>query len=158
MTNKRRLYAFCGLIVLFVAMFDQATKFAVLAFIPSGTKVAVCPYVNLLLTFNYGTSFGLLSPSNTIQCYLLIGLTVSCIVFICYMLITMKNLAEKVLCSILVGGAAGNLIDRFFLGAVVDFVDVYYNTWHFPAFNFADACISSSVIMLIIYNLCAKEN
>ena len=154
--SKRRYYTFCGLVGLFIIIFDQATKFAILAFVPISTSIEVCPNINLTLTFNSGTSFGFLSPSNEIQYYLIIILTVCCIAFICYMLTTMKNLMEKLLCSMLISGAMGNLIDRFIHGAVIDFVDIYYKNWHFPAFNFADACISCSVIILIIYSLCEQ--
>ncbi|MBQ9335509.1 MAG: signal peptidase II, partial [Alphaproteobacteria bacterium] len=59
--------------------------------------------------------------------------------------------------SVLIGGAIGNLIDRFIHGAVIDFVDIHYKTWHWPAFNFADMCISCSVIAMIVYNMFAKE-
>ena len=157
MSSKKKINIFCGLVCLFAIIFDQATKFAVLAFVPGGSGIEICPYVNLLITFNYGTSFGLLHPSNEFQYYLIVTVTVCCIAFIGYVFTTMRNLMEKVLCSMLIGGAIGNLIDRFIHGSVVDFVDVYYKTWHWPAFNFADACISCSVIMLIICNLCRKE-
>lgn len=153
MKTNRKVNILCGISGLFVTLFDQATKFSVLAFVPNGMNISVCPYINLVLTYNHGTSFGLLSPSNVVQYYLIIGITILCIVFITYVFTKLHSAFEKLLCSMLIGGAIGNLIDRFIHGAVVDFVDVYYNTWHWPAFNFADACISFSVISLVVYNL-----
>lgn len=157
MTEQGKLYTFCGLVCFFVILFDQATKFAVLAFIPSNALVPVCRGINLVLTLNYGTSFGLLSPNNVTQFYMIVALTLGCIVFILYMLLSMRNTIEKFFCSMLIGGAIGNLIDRFIHGAVIDFVDIHYKTWHWPAFNFADMCISCSVIAMIVYNMFAKE-
>lgn len=157
MLNSKRLYIFCSLLCLFVVTFDQATKFTVLAFIPQGTVVSICPCVNLLLTFNFGTSFGLLSPSTPVQYYLLVALTICCLSFFVYVFCKLKSAFERIFCSILIGGALGNLLDRFLHGAVVDFVDVYYGTLHWPAFNFADTCITCSVIALLGYNLFSKR-
>ncbi|MCU0936609.1 MAG: signal peptidase II, partial [Gammaproteobacteria bacterium] len=52
--------------------------------------------------------------------------------------------------ALVLGGAAGNLIDRLLLGYVVDFVDLYYGTWHWPAFNVADSAITVGVAVLLI--------
>ena len=52
--------------------------------------------------------------------------------------------------ALILGGAAGNLIDRVALGYVIDFVDVYWSTWHFWAFNVADAAISVGVALMVI--------
>ncbi len=158
MNKNRKLNVLCSIVGLFVIIFDQAIKFSILAFIPNGTHIAVCPYVNLVLTYNYGTSFGLLIPGNALQYYLMIALMFFCVAFVIYVYTKLHRTIEKVLCSLLIGGAIGNLIDRFMHGAVVDFVDIYYNTWHWPAFNFADACISCSVGLLILYNLITTKN
>lgn len=158
MNKNRKINVLCAIVGLFVIIFDQAIKFSVLAFVPNGTHIAICPHVNLVLTYNYGTSFGLLSPSNALQYYLMIALMFFCIAFVIYVYTKLHRTIEKLFCSLLIGGAIGNLIDRFMHGAVVDFVDVYYNTWHWPAFNFADACISCSVGLLILYNLLTTKN
>jgi len=55
--------------------------------------------------------------------------------------------------SLIIGGAVGNLIDRINNGYVVDFIDVYYNSWHFPAFNLADSAITGGVILLLVDGL-----
>ncbi|MBQ2176164.1 MAG: signal peptidase II [Alphaproteobacteria bacterium] len=158
MNKIRKVNVLCAIVGLFVIIFDQAIKFSVLAFVPNGTHIAVCQHVNLILTYNYGTSFGLLSPSNAMQYYLIVALMFFCIAFIVYVYTKLHRTTEKLFCSLLIGGAIGNLIDRFVHGAVIDFVDVYYNTWHWPAFNFADACISCSVGLLILYNLVATKS
>lgn len=157
MSNKKVLY-FSFLLSIFVIIFDQATKWSILAFIPNGGIVKICSYFNLLLTFNYGTSFGLLSPNTIQQSYMIIGLTIFCLIFLVYAFFKLKTTFEKILTTILIGGACGNLIDRFVHGAVVDFIDLYYNNLHWPAFNFADICISCSVITLLLFNLFSRKN
>jgi signal peptidase II len=52
--------------------------------------------------------------------------------------------------SLILGGAIGNLVDRIQLGYVVDFIDVYYKNWHYPAFNVADSAITCGVILLLL--------
>ncbi len=157
MQNNKKVYIFSLLLCFFVIVFDQASKWSILAFIPTGTVINIFPSVNLILTFNFGTSFGLLSPNTMVQSYMIIGLTMFCLIFLIYVFFKLKTTTEKILSSLLIGGAIGNLIDRFYHGAVVDFIDVYYNNWHWPAFNFADACISCSVIYLLFYNLLSKK-
>jgi signal peptidase II len=55
--------------------------------------------------------------------------------------------------GLIIGGAVGNLIDRIINGYVVDFIDVYYKTWHWPAFNVADSAITCGVILLLLDGL-----
>jgi signal peptidase II len=69
------------------------------------------------------------------------------------MFFKLNNPSERILCSLTIGGALGNLLDRFLHGAVVDFIDVYYGDWHWPAFNIADSFISVSIICLVVFNL-----
>ena len=157
MRVAKKTYFFCLLICLFVVIFDQASKFAVLAFIPKGQTIEICPCLNLLLTFNYGTSFGLLSPKTLAEFYLIVAISILCILFLIYVFFKIKSTAEQMLCALLIGGAVGNLLDRFIHGAVVDFIDVYYQNWHWPAFNVADCFISCSAILLVLFNLFSRE-
>jgi signal peptidase II len=136
-----------------VIVFDQASKWSVLAFLERGSVVEVCKYVNIILSYNLGTSFGLLSPATETQRCLIIVLSVLCISFLIYVFCKLRVITEKVLCGALIGGAISNLIDRFIHGGVVDFVDAHYEGWHWPAFNVADSVISLSAIFLIITSL-----
>jgi signal peptidase II len=56
----------------------------------------------------------------------------------------------RVSLTLIIGGAIGNLIDRIAYGYVIDFIDVYYNQWHWPAFNIADSAISIGVTLLLL--------
>ncbi|MDR0942401.1 MAG: signal peptidase II [Holosporales bacterium] len=157
MTNLRKVHFFSIFIILFTVVFDQATKWSVLAFLERGEVVEICPYVNLVLHFNFGTSFGLLSPANSMQKNMIIALTIFCVLLLIYMFFKLRSPTEKALCGFLIGGAIGNLIDRFIHGGVIDFIDVYYASWHWPAFNAADFFISSSAVLLLLCNLFSKK-
>ena len=158
MTHKRKTNFFCLFLCLFVLMLDQATKLSITSFINAGTFINICPHFNVVLTFNAGTSFGLLAPNNLSEYYLIIILSILCIVFLFYIFIKSYNSTEKIMYAILIGGATSNLVDRFLHGAVVDFIDIYYKTWHWPAFNFADMFICCSAISLVGYNLFASQS
>ncbi len=149
MSNIKKLNIFCLLLMLFIVIFDQASKFSVLAFLPRNACVNIFTGLNMVLIFNFGTSFGLLSPNTVIEYYLVIGIAILCLLFLIYIFCKTKIFSEKILCSLIIGGAIGNLCDRFLHGAVVDFIDVYYKDWHWPAFNIADSFISVSAILLI---------
>jgi signal peptidase II len=135
-------------VVLGVAV-DQAAKFSILAFLPAVGQVHVFSFFDLILTFNFGTSFGLLSPQTDFDRFLLLSLSV----FLCLVLLVIffrsKTSYEKTALALIVSGSIGNLIDRFFHGAVVDFLDFHFKTFHWPAFNLADSFISIGCIFLI---------
>ncbi|MDR1034368.1 MAG: signal peptidase II [Holosporales bacterium] len=153
MKNKQ-ISIFCVLLFFFVIVFDQATKWSILAFLSPGQVDCVFPsFFNLVLVMNSGTSFGLLAPHTVSELYLLIISTILCILFLIYLFFKLKTIFEKVLCVFISGGAVGNLIDRFCHGAVVDFIDLHYENWHWPAFNIADSFISVGAISFLVYNL-----
>jgi signal peptidase II len=141
------------MIAVFVVVFDQAVKWSVLAFLYPGQIIEIFPSFNLVLMMNAGTSFGLLDPHTLLQSHLIIILTILCILYLIYFFLKLNTICERVLCAFIIGGAIGNLLDRFFHGAVVDFIDLYYKEWHWPAFNVADSFISIGVISILIYNL-----
>lgn len=157
MYSKKNII-FYMLLCLATIILDQASKLVVLSNLNINSIVKICNGFNLVLAFNYGTSFGLLSPNTVYGTYYLIAFSILLIVILIYAFLKFKNNIEKILLSILIGGAIANLIDRIIHGAVVDFIDIYYETWHWPAFNFADISITCSAISLVLYNLCKKEH
>ncbi|MDR1365439.1 MAG: signal peptidase II [Holosporales bacterium] len=153
MTNLKKAHLFSILLGVFVIVFDQATKWSALAFIERGSVVKVCKYVNLVLTCNFGTSFGLLTPGTEAQKWMITALSILCVALLTYVFCRLTTIIEKMFCSLLIGGAIGNIIDRFAHGGVVDFIDLYYEDWHWPAFNIADSFITASAVMLVIISL-----
>ena len=115
----------------------------------------IFPFLNIVLVFNKGISFGLFNNSSIMPTILTFIITMI-IAYVFYLLYKNKNLYKSIYLSMILGGAMGNIIDRFKYGAVVDFIDFHISNWHFPAFNFADTVISLSVLLIIIEGLIAE--
>jgi len=117
--------------------------------------VELTSWLNMTLAHNYGAAFSFLSDAGGWQRWLFTGLaSVVTLVLIVWLLRLPAN--EKVTAAalgLIIGGAVGNLIDRINHGYVVDFIDVYYRNWHWPAFNLADSAITGGVILLLIDGL-----
>lgn len=143
-----------GCIALFVALIDQGTKQIILHYLTTGDSITVIPgYFNLILTYNYGAAFGIMSdlPHGVRQATLAIT-TVLALSTVGYLLY--RDYAEdrkaQIALALIVGGAVGNIIDRVRQGKVTDFLDFYYGSYHWPAFNIADTAICIGVGVLIL--------
>lgn len=138
-------------IALVIVLLDQLTKLWVLGAFEPYEVVTVLPVFNLTLVFNEGAAFSFLADAGGWQRYvfLFISLVMS-VVFVVWL--TRVKVHEVWLAyglALLLGGAVGNLIDRIWLGKVIDFLQWYWNEAYFPAFNLADAAITLGVIFLI---------
>jgi signal peptidase II len=137
-----------------VVAIDQLTKAAVRATVPLHESVTVLPgFIDFTHVRNSGAAFGILQgvdfPFKTILIALiatsaLIGVGMYAASLAHHQLVARLGLA------LIIGGAAGNLVDRVIAGSVVDFVDVYWRTYHFWAFNVADSSISIGVAIMIL--------
>jgi signal peptidase II len=137
-----------------VAALDQAAKAVVRATLELHESVEVIPNVfNLTRVHNYGAAFGLMNavdfPFKTVLLALVASLALAALAWYGASLPAGQRLARGGL-ALVVGGAAGNLIDRLGAGYVVDFVDLYWRGWHFWAFNVADASITVGVSLMIL--------
>ena len=114
--------------------------------------VEVTSWLNMTLAHNYGAAFSFLSDAGGWQRWLFTGLaSVVTVVLIVWLLRLPAN--EKLTAaalSLVIGGAVGNLIDRIMNGYVVDFIDVFYQAHHWPAFNVADSAITGGVILMLV--------
>lgn len=142
--------AIAGLIV----VLDQAAKAAVRsAFVEHETLTVIPGFFNLTRVHNFGAAFGLLNaaefPFKDVVLALVAAAALAGLTIYGATLPPDQRLARVGLASI-VGGAAGNLIDRIRSGYVVDFVDLYWRGWHFWAFNVADAAITIGVSLMIL--------
>lgn len=140
---------------LLVIVLDQWTKWIAVAALDYLTPVPVLPGLNWTLVHNEGGAFSFLSDHGGWQrWFFLIVASVVTVALVEWLRRTARQ--QWILClplSLLIGGAIGNLIDRARLGYVIDFVDVYYGSWHWPAFNVADSGITVGIVMLIAYEL-----
>jgi signal peptidase II len=137
-----------------VVVLDQVTKAIVRMKVPLHDSVTVVPgLLDFTHVRNTGAAFGFLNfvdfPFKTLA--LAIVATVALIgVGLYAMSVSHHQILARVGLALIIGGAAGNLIDRLIDGSVVDFVDVYWRTYHFWAFNVADAAISVGVTVMIL--------
>ena len=134
-------------------LIDQLTKILAVTNLPLHTPVPVCPFFNLFLTYNKGVSFSLFSNDNpATPIYLsLMGLVICFLVL--YWMVKENDFLIRIGLAYILGGAIGNIIDRIRLGYVIDFLDVYYKTNHWPAFNGADSfiCLGAFIIFIRIF-------
>lgn len=135
-----------------VLVLDQASKFAVLRLIEPYQTIPVVPGFNLTLAFNRGASFSFLADAGGWQRWLFsaVSLAASVVIVVLLRRTAPGDKLNATGLSLVLGGAVGNLIDRLWLGHVVDFFDVYYRAWHWPAFNVADSAITLGAGILIL--------
>ncbi len=144
---KRWLWLAAAIVVL-----DQLSKFAILRSLSFGERIGVVPGAfDLTLVYNRGAAFSFLAGASGWQRWFFIGLGLAAAVFIAWLLARhgTQRLFSFALALIL-GGAIGNVIDRVVHGQVVDFLLVYWQRWHWPAFNVADSAITVGAALLIV--------
>ena len=142
-----RFFIFIG-ISLVIVLIDQFTKWLVRINLALNSRVTLFPGFNIWHVHNSGAGFSILSGFTTYLAW--ISIIVVGIIIYYYPKIEKDKLVYW-LCSIILGGTVGNLIDRLRLGFVTDFFDLYIKNYHYPTFNVADACISVSALILIFY-------
>jgi signal peptidase II len=109
-------------------------------------------FLNLTLIHNTGAAFGLMAGQVSLaRTFFFLAVSLLAIGVVLWMLFRLPEgqKMELIALSLILGGALGNVSDRIRLGEVVDFIDIYYRTYHWPAFNVADSAISIGVILLL---------
>ena len=133
---------------------DQYSKFLVVQLLSEEEVVSVIPkFFNVTLVYNPGVAFGMMAElPDHIRQFALAGTTLLAFAAIVYFLLKdyYHDLVAQSALAMIIGGAVGNIIDRVRLGRVIDFLDVYYQTYHWPAFNIADSAICVGVAILLI--------
>jgi len=137
---------------LLAVILDQASKLAIAGSMQLYQSIEIVPYFNLTYVHNTGAAFSFLSEAGGWQRWFFAGLALVISVVIAVWLARLKRHETllAVALSMILGGAIGNLIDRLAYGYVIDFLDVYYQTWHWPAFNIADSAITLGVILMLV--------
>ena len=139
---------------LLILVADQVTKMLILGSYQLGDATPITPFFNIVRAHNTGAAFSFLAQAGGWQRWLFTGFGLLAALFILWQLHAHpgQKLFSFALASIL-GGAVGNVIDRMMHGYVVDFLDFYWASSHFPAFNIADAGISVGAALLILDEL-----
>jgi signal peptidase II len=141
---------------------DQATKLTIMDSMRLNESISIVPNLfSLTYIRNPGAAFGLLAGSSNAFRMVFFGVTS---LFALALLGTIlfrlpaKDWVGQISIAGILGGAIGNLIDRLRYGEVIDFLDVYVGTYHWPAFNIADSAISVGVVFLIIHFAFEKKD
>jgi signal peptidase II len=134
-----------------VIVLDQLTKQAALALLEPYRPIAVLPGFNWMLAFNEGAAFSFLAGAGGWQrwFFTVLALVVSAVLAWWLTRIQRGHWQDALPFSLIIGGALGNAIDRLRHGHVVDFIQLYYDRWAWPAFNVADSAISVGAVMIL---------
>ena len=137
---------------LFAILLDQGTKLAIDSSMKLYQSIPVLPFFKLTYVHNTGAAFSFLSEAGGWQRWFFAGLAlaISCVIAVWLARLKQHETLLAVALALVLGGAIGNLIDRLAYGYVIDFLDVYYQTWHWPAFNIADSAITLGVILMLL--------
>ena len=148
--KSRKIFIYIALVLVVFAL-DRISKTIILNILEDTGKVDI--YINsffsLFLVWNKGIGFGLFSFDQT---YIYNGITLFILLInliIVYLILREKNINSYFL-SLILGGSLGNLFDRYYYGAVPDFIDLNYNGYHWFIFNVADIFITIGIICLIL--------
>lgn len=135
-----------------VCLLDQLTKLAATTYLEYGLPRAVMPGFNLTLLHNTGAAFSLLNDAAGWQRWLFSAIAVVVASGVVWWLAHMDRSDRWEACALILilGGALGNLIDRLRFGYVVDFIQIYYRQYAFPAFNIADSAITLGACMMLL--------
>ena len=136
-------------VALLVLALDQATKLLVRLVFAADLPLEVTGFFNLVLAYNKGVSFSLLTMDGPAGPYILAGLALAIIAALVWWVHRNPRPFHALLAGLIVGGAVGNMLDRLYLGAVVDFLDFHAFGWHWPAFNVADSAVVIGALCLI---------
>jgi signal peptidase II len=150
-----RWYSLAVLIV----VLDQLTKQWVASSFSYGESLELLPFLNLTLVHNMGAAFSFLSDAGGWQrwFFAIVSLIVSVVLIVWLSRLPARQYLLATALSLVLGGAIGNLWDRVFLGYVIDFVDIFYQKYHWPAFNVADTAITVGAILLILESLFSSK-
>ena len=150
-SNNRQTFLLWLGLSSFILILDQLTKVIAKNSLFEGVSQPVTSFLNWTLVYNSGAAFSFLAQAGGWQRWFFTSVGIIAALIMIWLI--RKNSHQTIFSlalSLVLSGAIGNVIDRIIYGAVVDFVDVHYMGWHWPAFNIADSAITIGVILLIV--------
>ncbi len=146
---KKLAWYFISFIVI---VCDQISKMWILHTITQYQPKRIFPFLNLVLAYNSGSAFSFLSGAGDWHhvFFTIFSSLMSLILVIWIWRTPAIARLQLIALTLILGGAVGNLIDRLHFGYVIDFIDAYFHTFHYPAFNIADSAICVGALMLFI--------
>ena len=152
MIEKQKFLLRYAVLSILLVMLDVFSKDAVERSLADGSSIDLLPFLQLVLVYNRGAAFGFLGEASGWQLpfFAAVGAIVSIVIVIRLARAAATQKWFEVALVLILAGAVGNLIDRIRVGYVVDFIELYYGAWRFPAFNVADMAIFLGALMLIL--------
>jgi signal peptidase II len=137
-----------------IVVLDQITKAIVRRVLPLHASVTIVPgFMDFTHVQNTGAAFGILNASEfPLKTVLISAIAVAALIGVAMYAASLSRdeVAARAGLALIIGGAAGNLLDRVLAGYVIDFVDVYWRDYHFWAFNVADSAITIGAVVMIL--------
>jgi signal peptidase II len=150
-------YRLVFLVSSFVLVWDQITKYWVDKTMTLYESIEIVPhFVRITYVRNTGAAFGFLAGDrSTVRMFFFTLVSIVAIGCISYLLKSLRPQQKMLIVSLsmILGGAAGNLLDRLRVGEVIDFIDLHWYQYHWPAFNVADSAITIGVVLLFLQML-----
>ena len=146
---------FLSLTIILICFFlDRVSKIYVIELFTNNEfkQQYINSFANIILIWNKGIAFGFFESENFIYKFITLIITLI-VLFLNYLIFKTKKIIEIICFSAIIGGALGNLFDRFYYKAVPDFIDLHYGSFHWFTFNVSDICISVGIIMLILFDI-----
>ena len=143
-----------------VIVLDQLTKYWADSKLHVYWPKEIMPGLNLTLSYNTGAAFSFLAGAGGWQRWFFVALALGVASFIIIWVRRLKHEERwmAIALALILGGAIGNVIDRVFIGHVIDFIDVYFHGWHWPAFNIADSAITIGAVMMVVDSLRGRRS
>lgn len=138
------------LVTIFIIVADQATKQWAEAVLIHGSQ-QVNPFLNWTLSYNEGAAFSMFSNFDGAQRWFLAGISLVVSIYLLFVIPRQRQYMAAIAMMFVLGGAVGNMIDRFATGRVIDFISVHYEQYYFAIFNVADMSISFGAFLLILF-------
>ena len=151
--TKNNLYYL--IVILIIFFLDRYTKFLILDNFSENTYY-LNDFINLDLIWNIGIGFGFLS-TDSFLIYNLITLLIGFVILILFYFLVLSEKIDKLIYSVIIGGALGNFYDRLVYNAVPDFIDLHYENFHWFTFNVADIFITIGILIFILRSIFMKN-
>ena len=153
--QKIDIYSFALILLIFAL--DRLSKIYVIELIKSQEReIFLYDFLNLTLNWNTGIAFGLLSSNANLLYHLVSALILLIIAYLIYLMVIADS-SGKIILSLIIGGAIGNLYDRLTYFAVPDFIDFHIEDFHWFTFNVADIFISIGILLMVIKEFVLKK-
>ena len=142
-----------ALLIFFLVSLDQLSKFLVTSYLNLGESIRVLPFLDFTLVYNLGIAFSMFNQGGNYSRWILVFLVLILVVYLLFLLLSkpINRQWEFPALLLIVSGGIGNLVDRVFLGYVIDFIHLNYMSYSFYVFNIADSLITLGVIYYLSY-------